>query len=116
MASLSALEVSAGQRTHRFRDSRVGFLAGFGIGAMVGLATYRKSDCAAACIDFGPGFDALAGGVVFGATGAVIGLLTGSVPKDEWVPTSRAPQRLRVGIQPANDGVHRMVLRAAMGF
>jgi hypothetical protein len=116
-ASLSALEVSAGRRTHRLRDSGIGFLAGAGIGAVVGLATYRKSDCSASCLDFGPGFDAVAGGIVFGAAGVVIGFLTGTFPKEVWVPASSAsPQRLRVGIQPAHDGVHRLALRASMGI
>ena len=51
-------------------------------GAIVGFASYTPPDCSFFCIDFGPGPDAIAGGVIGAAAGSLIGLAIGSAGKE----------------------------------
>ena len=116
VAQLSRLEVSAGSRTHRLRGAALGFGSGAVLGALVGVATYRKSDCREFCFDFGPGADAAAGAVVLGTVGTVAGLLIGWRSSESWVPVAdgSAPS-VHVSIGPAS-GRRAMAMTASLRF
>ena len=72
------------------RRGAIGLVAGIGagtgaiIGGIVGYASYTPPDCANSlfCFDFGPGFDAIGGGVIGAAAGSLIGLAIGSAGKE----------------------------------
>ena len=55
-----------------------GFLLGGSVGALIGLAAYRKPTGGMFTIDLGPGPTALGGGIVGGLIGLVIGLVAGT--------------------------------------
>ena len=57
-----------------------GFLAGGAVGAIFGYAAYSPPNCDGTyfCMDFGPGADALAGGLLGGITVGLVGLIGGS--------------------------------------
>ncbi|KPK01735.1 MAG: hypothetical protein AMS20_13045 [Gemmatimonas sp. SG8_28] len=99
--------VFGGGGSNAKRGGIIGFVAGSVVGAVAGAAAYESPDCspdAFMCLDFGPGFTAVAGaavgGVAVGFVGAVVGALTGEA---EWVPVSSGD--LRVGIAPVADGL-----------
>ena len=84
------------------------------IGALVGAATYHTPDCSQTfiCLDFGQGFAALAGAVVFGVPGIVIGGLTESKKRERWRPVIRiAP---RAALPPTVS--HGAALTFSIGF
>ncbi len=86
---IRAIDVSTGQHRRRWRGAGIGFLAGAALGAVIGAASYQKpTKCADWCFDFGPGFDAAAGGIVLGAIGTITGAITGAGKADDWVPAS----------------------------
>ena len=67
-------------RQSLWKTSLLGAAGGALLGSMIGLATYEKPDCSNAfvCIDFGPGFNMVAGAFFGGVSGALIGLAAGS--------------------------------------
>jgi hypothetical protein len=57
----------------------IGFLAGGCVGALIGFATYKKPQQTGwGSFDFGPGVNALGGGIVFGLLGLGMGALAGA--------------------------------------
>lgn len=61
-----------------------GALGGAAIGALIGLVTYQEPDCELGswvCIDFGPGFSALGGGIIGTFGGGLIGGIAGASAK-----------------------------------
>lgn len=77
------LQVSVG--THRKTGTGIGLglLIGGAAGALIGLATYQE--CDGNCFDFGPGPNAVAGAVLGGLLGMVIGGTSGANTKsDRW--------------------------------
>lgn len=61
-----------------------GTLGGAVIGAIIGLATYQKPNCdpnAWFCFDFGPGVDALGGGLIGALGGGLAGGIIGAAGK-----------------------------------
>ena len=95
------LEVSAGTHRRTLRGVGLGFLVGAATGAVLGLASYQEPDCSQSfiCLDFGPGFAALAGAVVFSVPGMVIGGIVGAKKHEVWRRVGRLP--VHVGIAPA---------------
>jgi hypothetical protein len=65
------------------RGMGYGFLAGGGLGTLIGFATYAPPDCNGSfiCLDFGPGLSALAGGMTGGLIGSIVGVAGGSTYK-----------------------------------
>jgi len=89
VSDITAFEVSGGKQTHRGRDALFGFAIGGGVGALVGVASYKKQDpngCFIFC-ETRSG-DAIGGGVLGGLAGTVIGaFIVGSLDKTErWIP------------------------------
>ncbi len=105
--SVTTLEVSAGRRSQTGLGAGIGSLTGVAIGVVVG---------AASCTDevfVKPTACAAAGGVIFGAAGALLGALIGATMKTErWV--SVPLDQLRVSFVPQRDG--RYGLGASVRF
>lgn len=62
----------------------LGTLSGAAIGAIIGLVTYQEPDCGPGtwfCLDFGPGFSALGGGIIGAFGGGLIGGIAGASAK-----------------------------------
>jgi len=97
------LEVSAGMHRRTLRGIGRGFLFGAATGAAIGLLTYREPDCSQSfvCLDFGPGFAALAGAVVLGVPGMVIGAIAGAHEGALAVPLHLSGARPSRGLTPA---------------
>ena len=95
--SVTTLEVSAGTKSHAGAGAGIGAVIGAVGGAVVG---------AASCTDdpfLSPGQCAFGGGLLFGATGALLGVLVGAGTKTErWV--SVPLDRFRVSVVPQRDG------------
>ena len=83
------LEIARGQHTNRARGAMLGFLIGAGAGAVLGAATYKKSECSDFCVvPDSRSFDATVGAILLGSVGAVVGALMGSHPTPTWVPVA----------------------------
>jgi len=99
-ARVTRLDVSGGVRRRTWQGAGIGFLAGAGVGAVVGLATYRRSDCGESAIGQGivcPLLDGVSREVtlygdalLIGAAGSIIGALVGHVGHETWIPVSVA--------------------------
>lgn len=103
-ASLVSLEVRAGQERRILRGAAVGLLAGAGIGALLGYATYEEARCTPDsffCFDFGPETAALGGAAVLGGVGVLAGALFGAKPTEIWAAPESLPGGARIGIAPA---------------
>jgi hypothetical protein len=60
----------------------LGTAGGATLGAIIGRATYQEPECSGfICVDFGPGFQTLGGGIIGGLAGGVIGISVGSKSK-----------------------------------
>ena len=95
--SVTALEVSVGQRSQAGVGAGVGGVIGFVIGA-VGGATGCADDVIVTSEQC-----AIAGGLVFGVGGALLGAVVGATTKtDRWVAVPL--DRLRVSFAPQRDG------------
>ena len=105
--SLSSVEMSTGARRQGWRGAGIGLLAGAGIGGVVGLATYRRSQCYDNPVE---GFFCdlvnrtsrsvtVVSDAALGATaGAIVGALIGQAGRERWVPVEIARTGVRVGI------------------
>jgi len=79
------VEMRRAGKSKFWKGAGIGFLAGGATGALIGLATYEEPDPANGfTLDFGPGANALAGGILGGLGGFVVGGMIGaSAGKDE---------------------------------
>jgi hypothetical protein len=106
-ASLAAIELSTGVRRHPYRGALIGFASGAVVGAAIGFATYRRTDCiddavAQVFCGFIDGTsrevtvvgDAGLAGVVGGA----IGLVIGQSGRESWVRVPTLGERTRIGV------------------
>jgi hypothetical protein len=97
---ITRLEVSGGVRHRTWQGAGIGFLAGAGVGTVVALATYRRSDCGNSAIGqkiFCPWLDGVSreatvivDATLLGAAGTVVGALIGHVGHETWIPVSVA--------------------------
>jgi hypothetical protein len=89
VSRLTMLDVSTGRHKRRWLGAGVGLLGGLGVGAAVGGATYRKTECSADawfCDYGGRSIDVAAGAVLGGGVGAVVGAIVGAGSADDWTP------------------------------
>jgi hypothetical protein len=95
---ITRLDVSGGIRRRTGQGAGIGFLAGAGVGTVVGLATYRRSDCGDSAIGRGvfcPWLDGVSreatvivDAALVGAAGTIVGALIGHVGRETWIPVS----------------------------
>lgn len=98
-AAITRVEVSQGLHGHTAAGIGIGFLAGFGVGAVVGY-----NSCGSCGGEEGPALDALAWGGILGAAGMLVGGVVGAHYKtDRWEEVP--PTRWRLGAVPARGGV-----------
>lgn len=105
------LEQSAGMRHRTLRGLGIGFLAGSGVGAILGAASYSKPQCDQSqflCLDFGRGFSAIAGAVFGSVAGIVIGGISGRIATHEVWRKANNDRDLRVSIIPTGGSSVRM--------
>jgi len=94
------LDVSGGIRRRSWQGAGIGFLAGAGVGAVVGLATYRRSDCGDSAVGQAlvcPLIDGVSREVtvygdalLIGSATAIVGALIGHRGHETWVPATVA--------------------------
>jgi hypothetical protein len=94
IGQVSQLEVSRGSQRRVMSRLGRGFMIGAGAGAVLGGVGGAMEDCEGELFCVGPAGGALIGGVVFGATGAVIGALTGLAPSERWERARLDPRRV----------------------
>jgi hypothetical protein len=113
--SVIKLEVHRGRRARTGRGALIGSIVGVASGAIVGVAVAKGPST---CEDLGwpepcGARLALTGGLLFGASGALVGTVIGALIKtDRWeeVPLDR----LSVGLAPQRDG--RFALAMSVSF
>jgi hypothetical protein len=115
---IAQLDVSGGLRRHTWQGAGIGLLAGAGVGAIVGLATYRRSDCGDSKVGkviVCPLIDGVSRDVTVygdallaGAAGTVLGALIGHVGHETWIPIARS--------QVGNLGAHVEMRRVALAL
>ena len=120
-ARITRLEVSGGVQRRTWQGAGVGLLAGAGVGAIVGLATYHRSDCGDSQVGQAivcPLIDGVsrevtvyADALLIGAAGSVIGALVGHAGHEKWIPVSLP----RVGEVHARLGVRRVAKSIGVG-
>jgi len=97
---ITRLDVSGGIRRRSWQGAGIGFLAGAGVGAVVGLATYRRSDCGDSAVGQAlvcPLIDGVSREVtvygdalLIGSATAIVGALIGHRGHETWVPATVA--------------------------
>ena len=90
--------MSAGVQRRTWQGAGIGFLAGGGIGAVVGLATYHRTECIDSQIAQGfvcPFIDDISrqtsviiDAALIGTAGTIVGALIGHVAHETWIPVS----------------------------
>jgi len=106
-ANVTRLDVSGGVRRRTWQGAGIGLIAGAGIGAAVGLATYHRTDCIDSAIAQGlvcPLIDDVSrqttvfvDAALIGTAGTILGALIGHVGHESWIPVSVTEPR-RVGV------------------
>lgn len=87
VSRLTSLDLSTGQHKRRLAGAAIGFFGGAALGAVVGAVTYRKQACAPGtwfCDYPGRAGDMVAGAVLFGGAGTIVGAIVGAGRADTW--------------------------------
>jgi hypothetical protein len=110
---ISRLELSAGVQRHGWKGAGIGLLVGAGVGGVIGLATYRRTECDEPLLDlFVCSFvdrtsrevTVIADAAMVGTLGAVAGALIGHAARESWVRVPLLPEGSRVGLMTATRG------------
>lgn len=89
--NIARIEVVRGTHSRKLVGALVGFVAGAGVGSLIGSATYKKPPkCVGFCFQM---MDArsdavIAGSVLGGLGGTIVGLVVGLRQSDTWVPVA----------------------------
>lgn len=105
VSQVSRLDVSRGSQRRIMSRMGGGLAIGAAAGAVIGLALGVAEDCEAELFCITPAGGALVGGVLFGATGAVVGALTGIRPSERWERVPLEPGRVAVLVPTRGHGV-----------
>ena len=113
--------MSGGIQRRTWQGAGIGFLAGAGVGAVVGLATYLRADCGDSAIGQAivcPLIDGVSREVTVsgdallaGSAAAIVGALIGHRGHETWVPVPLA----RVGDARARMNVRRVAGGVGIG-
>lgn len=84
---ITMIAVARGTHTSKAKYMFAGLVLGGLAGALVGAASYSPTKCTTGewCFDMGQEFSVAAGAILFGGAGAVVGLIAGASPKDNWI-------------------------------
>jgi hypothetical protein len=116
VASVSQLELSAGVRRNGWKGAGIGLLAGAGVGGVIGLATYRRTECDEPVLELfvcsfidqtSRNVTVVADAALAGTVGAVVGALIGHVGRESWVRVPLARDGVRVGLATTTVGSRR---------
>jgi len=100
-SAIARLEVRDGTRSNALKGLGLGLLGGAVIGAGAGALSCRDNSD-----EWGPGFCAIVGGVVYGGAGAIVGLIAGALTRrDRWVDAPTQPLRVSVDWRPRGGGL-----------
>jgi hypothetical protein len=104
---LSRLELSTGVQRRGWKGAGIGLLAGAGIGGVIGLATYRRTQCDEPLLEtFVCSFvdqtsrqvTVIADAAMVGTVGAIVGALIGHVGRESWVRVPLLREGVRIGL------------------
>ena len=123
-AELTRLELSTGVQRRGWKGAGVGLLVGAGVGGVIGLATYRRTQCDEPVLEtFLCSFvdrtsrdvTVIADAAMVGTVGAVVGALIGHAGRESWVRVPLVRERARVGLTTSPRGA-RPSLRIAVAL
>ncbi len=100
---VTRLEVSRGRERHP-GYAGVGALIGLSVGAVGGFAA-GEDDCRGKWVCINRPGGALLGGGIFGAAGAVLGLVAGAIPSESWERVHLEGHRVGLVTPPVGQGV-----------
>ena len=112
-AGVSQLELSAGVQRHGWKGAGIGLLVGAGVGGVIGLATYRRTECDEPILDLfvcsfvdrtSRDVTVIADAAMVGTLGAVAGALIGHAARESWVRVPLGREGSRVGFVTATPG------------
>jgi hypothetical protein len=115
-ASLSRLELSAGVQHRGWKGAGIGLLAGAGVGSVIGLATYRRTQCDEPLLEtFVCSFvdqtsrqvTVVADAAMVGTVGAIVGALVGHAARESWVRVPLPRDGVRMGLTTSMRGSRR---------
>ena len=104
---VSRLELSAGVQRHGWKGAGIGLLVGASVGGVIGLATYRRTDCNEPLLEtFVCSFvdrtsqqvTVIADAAMVGTVGAIVGALIGHAGRESWVRVPLPRDGTRVGL------------------
>ena len=103
IASVSQLDASRGRQHFVVRGLLIGGVAGAGMGALIGAASYDSSPCEpiGCFFDYGRGFDTAVGAAIGGGAGLVVGGTVGAIGRREvWRRVRLGALASRVSVTP----------------
>ena len=106
-SSVSLLELSAGVQRRGWKGAGIGLLVGAGVGGVVGLATYRRTECDEPVLELlvcsfvdrtSREVTVIADAAMVGTLGAIAGALIGHAARESWVRIPLLREGTRVGL------------------
>jgi hypothetical protein len=115
---ISRLELSAGVQHRGWKGAGIGLLVGAGIGGVVGLATYRRTECDEPVLELlvcsfvdrtSREVTVIADAAMVGTVGAIVGALIGHTGRESWIRVPLPHEGVRVGLVTATGGSTRRI-------
>jgi hypothetical protein len=112
---ISQLELSTGVQRRGWKGAGIGLLAGAGTGAVIGLATYRRTECDEPVLEtFVCSFvdrtsrdvTVIADAAMVGTLGAIVGALIGHAARESWVRVPLLQGGVRIGLATSMRAAH----------
>jgi len=103
---ISQIELSTGVQRRGWKGAGIGLLVGAGVGGVIGLATYRRTECGEPVLEqlvcsfvdrTSREVTVIADGAMVGTVGAIVGALVGHAGRESWVRVP-LPGGVRAGL------------------